>query len=212
MIKRINLIEKQPFSFTYLKLLQIVSVIILVVAVFSANQYFQHYRIQKKITSEQANLTKLKAEHDSLRSQPIKKKLDIGKFQELVDKIEGAPRWSRILNEISLRMPGRLRLTTIKSLAPADKAVTVSKKKDADKKEDDPTKKDPSKKTKQATQDYSMRRMEISGLSNDERMVTEFLRQLRESEQFKNAILNESQQDSFGYSFKITSEAINHVK
>lgn len=217
MITRINLIESQPFSFTYLKLVQGIAVVVGIVALLTSFQYFQFYRQTRALATQQQALNRLKADHDALRSRPVKKKLDIGRFQSLVDKIEGAPKWSRILSDISVRMPGRLRLTSIKSLTPsAGTTVPVSRKKDKDK---DPSKVDENdkkaaaqKKREQEKMDITTRRMEITGLSADERLVTEFLKKIRESDQFRSAVLSESERSLMGYSFKIVSEAVNSVK
>lgn len=217
MITRVNLIEAQPFTFTYLKLVQVGAVIVGVVLLASGFQYFQGYRYEKKLETAKSEFKKLEKEHEILRAKPVKQKVDMGRYQELYDKIYAAPQWSKLLNDISLRMPGRLELTNFKSIDEDKGKLKVanksSSKKDPktedDKKADDPTKVKPKAPEKI---DYSVRKLEISGLSMDARTLTDFLKKLNDSEYFKNSVLSESHKDAFGYSFKILCEATNSAK
>lgn len=204
MIKRINLIEKKAFSFTYLRLVQICLIVVLLNLLLFVYQSFQANRTQKQIASEQLQLKKLEAKKELLTKRPVRKRVSAGQYQGLVDRIEGTPRWSELLTEISKRLPNTVWLTTFRSESTFAAATPETKDKSKSVKAQ--------KKTSRRAGAVSRHTMEVNGLGADMRYVTEFATNLSQSDYFKNLTLAEAVKQSFGVSFKIQSEIKPHVR
>lgn len=208
MIKRINFVEKKALSFTYLKLLQICIVIILFNAMLVVFQYVNVYRLEATHKIAETNLGTLEGIRDELMKKPGKKKIDGGEFQELLDKLESSPPWSKLLEDISKRLPSAVWITDLKSTvtgaAVSDLPSLNPKSYRKGKKEKD---KDAEENTKAVVAANKVSyKLEMSGTSRDARTVSEFLSRLSTSDFFKNLTLNDSKKEESGYSFKISSE------
>lgn len=201
MIKRINLIEKQVFAFTYLMLAKICLGVVLSMALFTGYQFYKVYRANKDIAAAQVKLDALKTEQKKLKAKPVKEKISIGEYQALLDRMESAPEWSRILQDISFRLPKSVWITSFKTLDASANTVAVDRRK----------KKKPDDKTVEKAPEI-VHRVEVSGNSSDVRNVSEFLASLSKSDFFRNLSLSDSKKEENGYSFVIKSEARSDVK
>jgi Tfp pilus assembly protein PilN len=204
MIKRINLIEKQVFSFTYLTLAKICLGVILAMSLMAGWQFFQVYRVNKKVATAQARIDTLKADQKNLKAKPVKEHISIGEFQTLLDRMESAPQWSRILRDTSQRLPKAVWITAFKSVD-AVRADAGDKKHKREK--------DPADKDKAADKAPEMvHRLEFTGQAVDVRNISEFLANLDKSNFLKNLTLTESEKDKTFYRFVIKSEARSDAK
>lgn len=210
MIKRINFIEKRAFSFTYQRLMQICAVVVVINFLFIAYTNYDAMRMDKKLKNlktEYANFEQKKAE---LMKKPVKEKINVGELQGLLDRLEGAPKWSKLLSEMTESLPNAVWITNFKSAATSEGGVVADpsgskaagKKKGKDKKDKE--------NVEQAKN--TVHQLQISGLSSDVRNITEFTKKLSNSEYFKHPTLSESNQQSFGYVFTIKSEVTKDVQ
>lgn len=199
MIKRINFIEKQVLAFTYLTLAQICLGVLVFMSLLAGWQFFKVYRADKVLAEEQAHVDSLKEEQKTLKAKPVKpvkERISIGEFQALLDRMESAPRWSKILQDISQRLPTAVWMTTFKSVDGARGSDTERKKKDK------------SDKDKEEIEEpvRLVYRLEFTGHSLDVRNISEFLATLFKSDYLKNLTLSESVKDQTDYRFVIKSE------
>lgn len=214
MIKRINFIEKKAFSFTYQKLMQICMVVVAINFLFIAYANFNSMRMDKKLKdlkTEYANLDQKKSE---LMKKPVKQKINVGELQGLLDRLESAPKWSKLLSEMTESLPNTVWITNFKSASTSESGVVVDPKgaKAADKKKGkDKNEKEKNKENVEQVKN-TVHQLQISGLSSDVRNITEFTKKLSNSEYFKHPTLSESNQQSYGYVFTIKSEVTKDVQ
>lgn len=206
MIKRVNLIEKKAFSFTYLQLLRICMIVILLNVLIVGYQFYQTKRLDKKVKKENIALQKLEAQRNTLTKRPVKKKVSVGQYQDLLDRIENTPRWSRLLDEVSQNLPNTVWITTFQSESTAKSAQTQKKGKGSK------SVKDQKKQSQKTARIIIKHSMEVNGLGSDMRNITEFTTNLSKSSYFKNLTLAEAVQQSFGISFKIQSDIRTDVR
>lgn len=208
MIKRINFIEKKALSFTYLKLVQICLAIIVFNALLVAFQYTNAYRLQASLKTAETNLSKLEAIRDELIKKPAKEKASVGEYQDLLDKLESSPSWSKLLEDISKRLPSAVWITDFKSVisgGPTSDLPSLNPKSYRKGKKDKEKEAEENTKEIVATS-KAIYKLEMSGTSKDARTVSEFLSKLSNSDFIKNLTLNDSKKEESGYSFKISSE------
>lgn len=207
MIKRINLIEKNVFQFTYLMLLQVCSLVILLNVFLNGYQVYKAGDLEEKLKKETVVLRKLEAQRDELMKKPVKKKISVGQYQDLFDRIESTPKWSLLLEDVGDKLPNTVWITKFQSSAVSKTVAKDSKasksfkqikkgKKNAKNKNDAP----------EAVVTVREHSLELSGLSSDMRNISEFTSGLSSSVHFKNLTLSESVKQGFGFSFTIKSE------
>lgn len=208
MIKRINLLEKKAFSFTYLKLMQICLIVIALNGLLIGYQYYNVMRMEKKIQSKNVEYTQFEEKRDELLKKPVKKRVVVGEFQSLVDKIEDMPSWSKLLDEVTKRLPNTVWITNFKTIGVAvSTAVAPTQNPKSFRKK---TGEDANQKT--VAPPTQTIQVEISGLSRDMRNITEFATKLSGSDYFGHATLTNSNKQTFGYVFTIKSEVKKHVQ
>jgi|APSaa5957512535_1039671.scaffolds.fasta_scaffold220716_1 hypothetical protein len=201
MIKRINLIEKKAFSFTYQKLTQICIGIVVLNLLSFGYQAFQVSRMHKDIEAKKIEMKKLEVEKSMLMKRPAKKRVNVGGHQDLINKIQDSAKWSVILNEITLSLPNAVWITTFKSNNKKAPKVATKKKKN-DKKND-----------KKEVVVVPRNKFEVSGLGRGMRNITEFTINLSKSVYFYSPTLTDSAKEGYGFSFTIKSEIdTNHVQ
>jgi len=208
MIKRINLIEKKAFAFTYLRLVQIFMLIIFINVALTGFQIYRAKHFETSLIEEQKSLKKLEKKKDELMKKPVKKRVSVGQYQELFDSIQNTPSWSKLLSDMSERLPNTVWLTNFKSVSSISGAAQSTSKKSKsfrDKNKD---------KSKPETKQRKIRKhmLEVNGLGSDMRNITEFTSMLAQSKYFRNLTLAESAKQAFGISFTIRSEIISNVR
>ena len=114
MIQRINLIEKEPFRFTYEKLFFAGAAVIFLCASLFAVQILRVKANAKKTDLLSAQINTLKLEREKLL-----KKSDSqwqgGPLFELKKVFDQTPAWGKVLTDLSHRLPGTVWLTGFKS-------------------------------------------------------------------------------------------------
>jgi len=203
MIRRINLIEKKAFSFTYLKLMQICMGVIVVCILVISYKVYHVKSLDKQYRAEQIVLRSLEEKKDQLLKKPAKKKVSVGQYQDLLDKIQNTPKWSSFFDELGNRLPNTVWITKFSSatMGVSSKKGKVSK---------DKNKKKETKKKKTNTFELPKHRLVFNGLSKELRTITEFTKALSDFRHMENVTLEESNKESFGFSFKIKSEIVKN--
>lgn len=197
MIKRINLIEKKPFSFTYQRLLQICLCVLLLLAVMVEMAVLKSQRLQKKITATQEEITQLELKKETLTKQrPVKKTVSVGAYQELFDLIQGIPHWSKIISDVGEQLPQTVWITQFQSTSSLVSAAPA-----------EPSGKDKSVKTQAPQQPkVSKNVLQLNGVSSDMRAITEFTAKVSRLSYLQNVVLDESVRQGYGFMFKLTGD------
>jgi len=207
-IKRVNLIEKKAFAFTYLRLVQFCLVIIIFNFALVGYQIYRAKRFDANLVQEQKILKTLEQQRDELMKKPVKKRVSVGQYQELFDAIETTPSWSKLLSDMSERLPNTVWLTNFKSVSSMSGAPQTQKKQSKSFRDKNKDKAKPE--TKQKIVKKHM--LEVNGLGADMRNITEFTALLEQSKYFKNLTLAESSKQAFGISFTIRSEITSNAR
>lgn len=198
MIKRINLIEKQAFSFTYEKLLQICFIILVFNGLIFGYQYFLLKWVAPELESKEAELNQLKTDKQNLMASPVKKSVDVGEYQVLLDKMDSVPVWSKLIYELSDKLPNSVWMSHFKNVVPQQN--TSNRKTDSKDTEGQDEVSKPAKIDKLG--------IEISGVGSEIKNIAEFLTRLEKSPMFSDLKLTESQQKDFGYEFTIQGNVV----
>ena len=199
MIKRIKLIEKKAFSFTYERLVQICLVIVLLCVGLVVFKSYQVTQAKSNLKNQKNDLLVLEKKRDALMNRPIKKEVEVGEYQELFNHIDRIPKWSQLINDVSVNLPGNVWITSFKTRTSTAVVPTTKEEKKESKK----------KKKAESAQKNQNYGIEIAGLGSDIKNVTEFASNLSNLDTFKTLVLKESQKESFGFSFMIHSELKN---
>lgn len=202
MIKRINFIEKKAFSFTYLRLMQICIVVLALNIALVAVQVIRVKHFEKSNAQVKSKVVALQEKQKELTKQPSKKKIPVGQFQELFDRMQNIPRWAKLLESIGKNMPNSLWITTFKTVG---QTTATAAKTEA------PAKgfKTKDKQDKEAAKVVNVPKintLEMSGLSHDMKSLTYFIKNLSELDYIKNVTVTNSTKEAFGYSFTIKGE------
>lgn len=198
MIKRINLIEKQAFSFTYEKLLQICCIILVLNGLIFGYQYFLLKWVAPELESKEAELSQLKTDKQNLMASPVKKSVDVGEYQVLLDKMDSVPVWSKLIYELSDKLPNSVWMSHFKNVVLQQD--TSNRKTDS---KDTEGQEEVSKPTK-----IDKLGIEISGVGSEIKNIAEFLTRLEKSPLFSDLKLTESQQKDFGYEFTVQGNVV----
>lgn len=203
MIKRINLIEKKPFSFTYQRLLQVCLCVLLLLAVMVELAVLKSQRLQKKITATQEEITRLELKKEELTKQkPVKKTVSVGAYQELFDLIQNIPHWSKIISDVGEQLPQTVWVTQFQSTS---SLVSVAPA--------EPSSKDKSSKNPVPPQPkVAKNTLQINGVSSDMRAITEFTTKVSRLTYLQSVVLDESVRQGYGFMFKLTGEINAHAR
>lgn len=122
MITRINLIEKEPFRFSYKKLVvAVIGVLVFCLVLFG----FQLLRLKmshNKVERLSAEITRLKKERERLL-KTAHPQIKGGSSFELKKVFDRAIDWSKLLTDISRRLPGSVWLNSLKTKTPEGAAT-----------------------------------------------------------------------------------------
>lgn len=113
MIQRINLIERAPFQLTYQKLV-LGGVLLVFFCIFLyVSQWIGIKSYEHKLERLMAEITRLKEEREKLlrASAP---EWNGGPLFELNKVFNESPPWSRLIRDVSLRLPGTVWLTSFR--------------------------------------------------------------------------------------------------
>ncbi|MCP5463806.1 MAG: PilN domain-containing protein [Deltaproteobacteria bacterium] len=164
--------------------------------------------LNSNLTTLKVELKKIETKRDDLMRKPTKKKISVGQYQELLDKIESAPKWSKLLNDLSRRLPNTVWITTFKTANSTSTGTTTfaknkkSFRKDAEKEA----------KEKAAAPIVRVHKLELNGVSSEMKSITELTTKLSDSKYFSKLTLTKSVKEAFGYSFTILSEIDSNVR
>lgn len=204
MIKRINLIEKKPFTFTYQRLVQICLCTLLLLAVAVELAVFKTQRLQKKIAVEQEEIARLESKKEELtKKRPVKQTASVGEYQELFEIVQNTPHWSGIISDVGEQLPQTVWMTQFQSTS---SLVTVAPV-------EEPGKDKSSSKTPVVSQPkVAKNTLQINGVSSEMRSITEFTAKVSRIEYLQNIVLDESVRQGYGFMFKLTGEINAHAR
>ncbi|MDO8519885.1 MAG: PilN domain-containing protein [Deltaproteobacteria bacterium] len=187
MIERINLIERNPFRFTYGILLLGIGSIVVLSLLLMVGQIVREKMAEKKLTSIQETIEGLKEkQEDLMKAESLG--LDASSGSALAIIFLKAPRWSLIIQEIATRLPGSVWLTSIRAAPPEEEGKAVKKEK-----------KDKSKKEAPV----AGKTLYLSGEARSPQDLSLFIAQLSESPQFTRVILASSKMDEGSFTFNL---------
>ncbi len=201
MIKRINLIEKKPFTFTYQKLIQICLLVLLALALFVEGTVLKTKKLQKNVNALQTELAQLDTTRNELTKLPVQKTVTVGEYQEIFDVIQNTPHWSNVLADVGLQLPNTVWITQFESSSTLQSVSTP-----------DPNKTGPDSVGPVITQKVAKNTLELSGVGSDMRSITEFTAKLSRVDYLKNVILSESTRQGYGFLFKMKGDIDSHVR
>lgn len=201
MIERINLIEKQPFSFTYGRLLQICGFVMLLGVALVGWGHYQLSAIEPVVKQKKMRLQELKAEKKELEKKPKLKKrtiVKVGEYQELFDVLKAYPQWAIVLDEVTYNLPNSVWLTEVFSQNVGQKKTEPKKrkKKEADEEEEPAT---------FALHIPDQIQLTLNGLAVDVDTLSSFVNKLEKSPYFLRTVIKESQKQAFGYQFSVVT-------
>ena len=114
MIERINLIEKEPFKFSYQKIVKIGAGLVVLCVYLFAFQLTKMYFNNKKITHLESQVITLKKEKETLlRLAP--QKVAGGPLEELIQIFTQNPPWASLLSDVTNKLPSTVWLTNFKT-------------------------------------------------------------------------------------------------
>lgn len=113
MIERINLIEKEPFTFTYTKIIQLVVLVILLCGVAYGYQFGRAYFAQKEINTLRQSISTLKAENKALKKE-APPKIQPSSQTKLQSIFDSRTKWSIVIEDIIKPMPNTVWLTSVR--------------------------------------------------------------------------------------------------
>lgn len=202
MIKRINLIEVQPFAITYMRLVQLV---FLVVALNFGAASWEGYRISNKLEPQlsdaRARVQALQAEKKNLDKKPVVKKqetLEVGEYQDLFELLSAYPKWAGVVEDITTSLPNAVWLTGVTS-AVTQKSAPKEIKPNGAHGDDVPDEKPSNLVGPDAI------KLTLTGLAADVDGLSLFVKNMQSSEHFSRTTIGESQKESFGFQFTLES-------
>lgn len=206
MIQRINLIERQAWSFTYQNLLQICAVVVIVNIFFVGFQFFRIRYLQPKIATAQIEMDELNAANTQLTAttttQPVKRKVSIGEFQPLFDALDAIPDWAHYMRVVTNSLPNSVWINTFKSTGPPSPAGrNLGAKIENATLENQST-------TPTTTVPILAPRVEISGTGVDIKGVADFMSALEKSKLFDDLALVNTLKQDYGYQFTLQGDVV----
>lgn len=191
MIERINLIEREPFKFTYRKVVAIVAVAVGICALLFGILIFRIHFQDKSMAVIQTKISALETERQSLlKAAPTK--VDTGPYSEVKNQILATPPWSELMVDIGNRLPSGTYLTSL--TAAADQKTTVA----AD-----------TKTKKEAKVEVKKGGLTLSGISKDADEMSDFANKLKASIFVKAVDLKSSVKEDKGFNFVIECDLSN---
>lgn len=185
-MQRLNLIEKEPFSFTYGKLATGIGVTAGLLVVLLLSQIARTLWYEKKIGIFEEDIERIKKRQELLaKKEPPK--LEKGRMGPLKAAL-GLPPRSHLLGDIVGRMPGSVWLTSIRINAPE----MASEKKEED-----------SKKKKAESTKSEGKPLVLKGVARRPADLASFLSGLNGSPFIARAILASSRMEEEGFTFAI---------
>jgi Tfp pilus assembly protein PilN len=186
MIERINLIEKEPFTFTKQRLVQFCLLVVLVCSAFYGYQYGMAHYYQKQVTELQVSINKLKAENKALK-KAAPPKIQAGSQSQLQEIFVKSPKWSDLLDDVVKILPENIWLKEI-SKKNTRSTTTASKGKN-------------NAPVVQAAEPI----IEIDGITSHPKSLTEYVNELTQSSLIRDVLINQIDQgeDDF-FEFDLT--------
>lgn len=203
MIERIDLIEKEPFKFTYKKIMQAGGVALLICFLLLGTLMFRSFYYKKKISKIQNSITALKEEFNELNKN-TPPQLEQGSQSELKNIFSNTPKWGQLIQDLSSRLPGNVWLTDLKGQAKKPVIAVTSSKKDSDKKKDKKNK----DKNKTEEAESKTRDLILNGYSITMPDLATFVKSLQQSPYLNRVILTSSKLDKVGFTFTVECDMV----
>ncbi len=203
MIKRINLIEEQPFAITYMRLVQVIAAVVALNMAAASWQGYKVKTLEPQLVDAKAHVETLKEEKKSLDKKPVVKKqetLEVGEYQDLFELLSAYPKWSGVIDDITTSLPNAVWLTGITSSV-TQKSAPVEIKPEGD---DGAAAAAVPEKPSNLVGPETIK-LTLTGLAADVDGLSLFVKNMQSSEHFSRTTIGESQKESFGFQFTLES-------
>jgi Tfp pilus assembly protein PilN len=187
MIERINLIQKDPFKFTYRRVVQVIGSALVLCALLFGSMMFRLNLNNKDMTKLKQQISELEAQRQVLlKAAPTK--VDTGPFSDVKNQLVTTPPWSEFVTDIGNRLPVGSYLTSL--------SASVAQKQ--------PAKADAKKEAKQITTKEGA--VVVTGISKNADEMSFFATKLKDSIYVDTVALKSSEKVDQGFSFVIESQ------
>lgn len=199
MIEPINFIEKDPFKFTYARLLLLGGSLVLVFGLVCVSQFAIYLWGQKDVVLLRAQIVALRAERQLLLDM-APPKIEEGPMAALKNLFIKEPQWARLIRDLSQRLPSTVWLKSFKAMAAAPlaaKATTKKEKKEADK-----------EKVADTPQDMRNNELTLEGVAREAADIPKILESLNQSPYLEKVLLQNSVKEESGFAFVVKCDMI----
>ena len=195
MVERINLIEREPFRFTYANLVKGVALFLFLLVLVTGIQFVRYKVRQVRLAGIELKLTTLRSDVESMlkTAVPAAATTTYGQLKGLFTQ---SPRWGTVIRDIGSRLPGTVWLTSMKTIQATDdsKAATARK--------------EPGKTAAPAKGKGPASELVIQGKGVEMREIARFTAALNESPWLRKAVLINSKKEESGFAFTIRCDMI----
>ncbi|OGQ06946.1 MAG: hypothetical protein A3G32_07045 [Deltaproteobacteria bacterium RIFCSPLOWO2_12_FULL_40_28] len=202
MIERINLIEKEPFKFSYQKIVKIGAGLVVLCVYLFAFQLTKMYFNNKKITHLESQVITLKKEKETLlRLAP--QKVAGGPLEELIQIFTQNPPWASLLSDVTNKLPSTVWLTNFKTQI----------KKQEKKKQETKDKNEKTSKSKKGEEPPVIKEMDLNsitlvGLAKSVADLSGFLVHLNDSPFITRPTLSNTDRKDASFTFQIECDIL----
>ncbi|MBI4411489.1 MAG: PilN domain-containing protein [Deltaproteobacteria bacterium] len=192
MIQRINLIEREPFKFSYQRLIHAVVGVILFCAFIYGIQIVRVVAGHSKLKRLHQEMAELKVEQERLLKRVEPEWKGSAAAERLKSVFAGAPVWSDVLDDLAQRLPGSVWLTGFETSG-----------NEAEKQEEKEVKKEGKKEVKKETRKRTGLFLELRGRAKSAADLSLFMARLEESPHISKAVLRDSKIDNGDFAFEV---------
>lgn len=195
MVQRINLIEKEPFRFSYANLLKVVGGLLFLLVLIAGIQFVRYKIRVARLTGTEIRLVNLRSDVESMlkTAVPAAAATSYGQLKGLFTQ---SPQWGNVIRDIGGRLPGTVWLTSMKSTQSADESKAASSRRE-------PGKTAPAAKGKGPANELL-----LQGKGVEMGEIARFTAALNESPYLRKAVLISSKKEATGFAFTIRCDMI----
>ncbi|HBF13944.1 MAG TPA: hypothetical protein DDW49_11260 [Deltaproteobacteria bacterium] len=195
MITRINLIEREPFKFTYTRIIKSGVSIVIVCALVFGIQAYRISKYQRDLKIIEGDIARLKEERMRLlKAAPPK--LEGGSQSFLNEVFTQTPKWSALISDVSKRLPGTVWFSSLTANTSFSGSQNSGKKQ---KKEEKAT-------TQQ--QPHVQKKLIINGQTRSLDDLTLFISNITQSPFIQQTVLSNSKKEAMGFTFQLDCDMV----
>lgn len=195
MVERINLIEREPFRFTYANIVKGVGGLLFLLILVAGVQFVRLKVRQARLAGTEIKLTTLRSDVESMlkTAVPAAAATSYGQLKGLFTQ---APRWGEVIRDIGGRLPGTVWLTSMKTTQATDESKSASSKKES------------GKTSLVAKGKGPANEILLQGKGVELEEIAQFTATLNESPYLRKAVLISSKKEGSGFAFTIRCDMI----